>query len=482
MAKLLHSTASPHRDGPRLERSRDLPMSISGEYTVAVAGDIVMTRPISSLQDDGIQAALEPIRSSDLAVANLEQTIADRHRFRGSPYGVAAFQIMADPAVAQDLANIGFDVLARANNRLSDFGPEGNRETDAHLRAAGVTPVGYGEHLAEARAPVYRDTPRGRVGTVSVTTHVNHALDGAFAASARIGLSNGRPGANSLRVTRTIALPKHAWNTLKDFVTTQDYAFPGAFVVVPSVMVYEDRFKIGDNWYVPAERAGYRYEANSDDLREILRSVTNAAFYSDFTICAVHGHQWSIDSDDPRGGLAGETGTPPDFLIRLAHDAIKAGADLFCNTGPFDFRGIEIIDGKPAFYGLGSFVRQAYMEEVLPWEAYRPHQFGPAQFPGVNPHDSETTDAEIVYARAPRHPGSYFEGATAQCLYHAGRVRRIEISPVDMGINGPASHLGTPRRAVGEQARRILEEIARRCGAFGTKMKIEDGTGVIEVA
>lgn len=481
MSKLVHSTASRHQDHPRLDFARDLPMSILGNFTVAIAGDIVITRPISQLRNPLVAAAIEPFQRADLAIGNLEQTIADRRNFQGGAYGVPSFQIMADPSVAQDLARMGFSMLARANNRLSDFGAEGNRETDAHLRKAGITPVGFGEHLAEARAPAYVDLPCGRIGAISVTSHVNHAMDQVFGASARIGLSNGRPGANSLRVTRTICLPAEAWVGLRDFVTSHDYAFPGAFAVVPSVIIYEDRFKIGNDWYVKSDTPGYSYEAHPDDVQDILKSVANAAIYSNFTVCNMHTHQWNIDPLCPKGGLNGEVATPPDFLVRLAHDVIDAGADLFCTTGPFDFRAIEIFKGKPVFYGLGSFVRQAYMEEVLPWESYRPHQFGDASHAGVHPHATRTTDAELLFARAPKHPASYFESATANCIFRDGDLREIILYPIELGISGPASDLGTPKRASGARATKILEQISKNCEPFGTKVGIASDLGQIQV-
>lgn len=482
MSKPLHSNASPYKDNPKLDPARDLPMSVPGTFSVGVAGDIVITRPFSRLDDPEVQAAIEPLRSADIAVGNLEQTIADHRTFAGSPYGVTSFQIMADPAVARDLAAMGFSVLGRANNRLSDFGDPGNIETDAHLRAAGITPVGYGPHLAAARAPAYHDTARGRVGAVSVTSLVNHALDIVFGASARIAMSNGRPGANSLRVARTIKLPEKGWTVLRDFVLEHDYAFPGMAPVSPTVIVYEDRFKLGNDWYVKSDEPGYGYSVNADDLRDVLRNVRNAALYSNFSVFFMHGHQWSIDPKAPKGGIAGETADPPDYLVKLARDAIDAGADMFCMTGPFEFRAIEIYKGKPIFYGLGSFSRQAYMQEVLPWEAYRPHQFGTASFPGVNPHETDISDAEQLYSRIPAHPAKYFRGATARCTFVDSRLSEITLHPIDLGIEGPASDLGIPRRATGEQAESILRMIAERSAAFGTHVEISQSIGLIRVS
>ena len=479
--KLLFSTASQVKDNPNVSMERDLPMQVEGEFNVAVTGDIVMTRPISQLDDERVQQAIAPIRDADLAIGNLEQTIADWRQFKGFHYGVNAFLIMADPGIADDLAKLGFHVLSRANNRLSDFGPEGNRETDAHLRRVGISPAGYGEHLAEARAPVYHDLARGRVATVAVTSSLNHGQDQIFAPSARTGNTNGRPGANNIRVSRTIYLPSRAWELLNELVREADYAFPGPFVIMPTLMVFEDRIRIGNEWYRKGEQGEYTYDVHPDDLSEILKHIRNAALFSNFTVFTIHSHQWSINPEKPAGGLTGETPEPPDFLIRLAHDAIDNGCDLLSIHGPFDFRAIEIYRNKPIFYGLGSFIRQAYMQEVLPWETYRRFEFGETTGDGLNPLATDVTDAELLTTRTAMHPARYFEGATATCAYKDNRLEQITLYPVDLGIGGPFADLGTPRRAEAEVAERILERIQENSEKFGTKLTIENGLGRVGI-
>ena len=87
----LISTASEVQDHPQYRAQRDHPMSVAGEFNVAVAGDIVQTRCIAASSDSAVQAALEPIRSADFAIANLEQAIGDWREFEGHHYGVGAF-------------------------------------------------------------------------------------------------------------------------------------------------------------------------------------------------------------------------------------------------------------------------------------------------------------------------------------------------------------------------------------------------------
>jgi poly-gamma-glutamate synthesis protein (capsule biosynthesis protein) len=212
-----------------------------------------------------------------------------------------------------------------------------------------------------------------------------------------------------------------------------------------------------------------------------MKEIRNAAAYSNFTIFTLHSHQWSIDANDPLGGFHGETNEPPDFLESIGKEAIDNGADMFCAHGPFDFRAIEIYKGKPIFYGLGSFIRQPYMQEYIPWETYSAHTFTGHKYDSVNPIDTTIPDAEFLTTRTGRHPARYFKGASVSCDYKDSRLRRLTIHPVDLGFDGPLSDLGTPRKAGKKRAEEILKSIAMHSAKYGTKVKMSRGLGIIEV-
>lgn len=475
------STSSRVTDNPKYRPERDHPMSVDGDFTIAVVGDIVQTRAITQLDDPAVRAAIDPVRNADFAIGNLEQAICDWRSFDGHHYGVGAFMIMAHPSIADDLAAMGFGLLSRANNRLSDFGAKGNRATDSHLRRVGIMPVGFGEHLSEARAPVYVDTDKGRIAAIAATSSFQPGGEKAFSAAARIGNSNGRPGVNSLHVSRTITLPPKAWKLLNELVREANYAFPLNYAIQGGLTVYEDRIQILHNTYVPGEAAGYHYMADRAETDVLMKEIRNAAAYSNFTIFTLHSHQWSIDPGDPLGGFHGETNEPPDFLEDLGKEAIDNGADMFCAHGPFEFRAIEIYKGKPIFYGLGSFIRQPYLQEYVPWETYSAHTFTGHSYESVNPIDTTIPDAEFLTTRTGRHPARYFRGASVSCDYRDSRLHKLTIHPVDLGIDGPLSDLGTPRKAGKDLADEIIESIAAHSKKYGTCIKVSDGTGVIEV-
>lgn len=475
------STASKVTDHPKYVPDRDHPMSIDGKFTIAVVGDIVQTRPVSQLEDESVRAALAPISNADFAIGNLEQAIGDWRQFKGHHYGVGAFMIMAHPSIAGDLASMGFGILSRANNRLSDFGAEGNRETDEHLRRAGIQPVGFGEHLSAARAPVYADTPKGRIAAIGATCNFQPGGEKAFLAAARIGNASGRPGVNGLHVRRTITLPPKAWASLNEFVREAGYAFPMNYAIQGGLTVYDDRIQIHNNTYVPGDKANYSYSVDRAEKDVLMKEIRNAAAYSNFTIFSLHSHHWNIDADNPMGGFHGETNEPPDFLEDLGREAIDNGADMFCVHGPFDFRAIEIYKGKPIFYGLGSFIRQPYLQEIVPWETYSEHTFTGRHYDSVNPLDTTTPDAEFLTTRTGRHPARFFQGASISCDYQDSMLRKITVHPVDLGFNGPLSDLGIPRKPDEKQAGEILESIAGHSAKYGTDIHVSGGVGIIEL-
>jgi poly-gamma-glutamate synthesis protein (capsule biosynthesis protein) len=480
--KPLISLASRVTDNPKYDPDRDTPMSIDGAFSISVVGDIVQTRTISRLDDEDVRAAIEPVRNADLAIGNLEQAICDWRKFDGHHYGVGAFMVMAHPSIADDLAEMGFGILSRANNRLSDYGADGNRATDDHLRRVGIQPVGFGEHLTQARAPVYVDTSKGRIAAIAATSSFQPGGEKAFTAAARTANSNGRPGVNGLNVSRTITLPPKAWQLLNELLKEANYAFPLNYAIQGGVTVFDDRIHVLHNTYVPGEKAAYHYTVDAEQKDILMKEIRNAAAYSNFTIFTLHSHQWSIDSDDPLGGFHGETNEPPDFLQTLGREAIDNGADMICVHGPFEFRAIEIYKGKPIFYSLGSFIRQPYMQEYVPWETYSKHVFVGREYESINPIDTTVTDAEILTTRTGRHPARYFKGASVTCDFQDSKLARLTIHPVDLGIEGPLSDLGVPRRVTGDAAAEILQPIVERSATYGTDVRIEDGLGIVEVA
>jgi poly-gamma-glutamate synthesis protein (capsule biosynthesis protein) len=88
----------------------------------------------------------EPLRAADIAVANLETSIAHG----GSPRA-KGYTFRSPPLAVDALADGGIDVVSVANNHSLDFGPDALQETLALLASSGIIAVGAGADGDSAR-------------------------------------------------------------------------------------------------------------------------------------------------------------------------------------------------------------------------------------------------------------------------------------------------------------------------------------------
>ncbi len=109
-----------------------------GTFTFVGGGDIALT----GSADERVFAGIRPyLRAGDLVVGNLEGTLTTA----GAPKcsgGVACFTFRGSPAWAGVLRRAGFNVLNVANNHALDYGAEGQSQTLASLRDAGLLEQG----------------------------------------------------------------------------------------------------------------------------------------------------------------------------------------------------------------------------------------------------------------------------------------------------------------------------------------------------
>ena len=108
--------------------------------TIAWVGDTVLASSYGMPPDGGrasMAPVVDPLRSADLAFANLEETLSQLPDTKcGSSSNCYAFQ--APPPMARVMTAAGFDVVNVANNHADDFGAAGQRSTDRALAAAGL--------------------------------------------------------------------------------------------------------------------------------------------------------------------------------------------------------------------------------------------------------------------------------------------------------------------------------------------------------
>ena len=123
----------------------------------------------------------------------------------------------------------------------------------------------------------------------------------------------------------------------------------------------------GANYRVGDKAVRFAYDMNDSDLREILKGIRQGKQNSDFLIATIHAHEPDNWSEEPA-----------DFLPKLAHAAIDAGADVFIGHGPHRLRAIEIYQGKPIFYSLGNFFFQVGAQEPVPADLYEAVKMDPS--------------------------------------------------------------------------------------------------------
>ena len=446
------ATRAPARDW-----TQDAAMKITEPFTLASVGDVIIVRPVSQMNDPALQSVLKLVRDADVGFGNFESLIRDEHNFVG-PLGGS---MMGTKEVAADLKAIGFKLMNRAGNHLVDAGVEGLFETTRLMEQAGLVYAGAGRNLNEARAPRFVETPKGRIGLVGMYSETG-GNQSRLAASYQVGITGGRPGLNSLGVTRAITVSPDALAALKRvkdavYEHRAEYSNP---VQAPAADPAGQVDLFGALYKAGSKPGELTYTMNRTDLQDNLKSIKNGKQYADFMIATIHAHQGNtllqpfLFEDQP-----------PDFLIALAHDAIDNGADAFVGHGPHLLRGIEIYKGKPIFYDLGEFFRE--------WDWSCDCNVSP---------NGDLTQAENVVrgleARGVMEPINY-ESVVAVSRFDKGQLQEVRIYPVWGRQDGPLSRRGLPMTAPPAIAQRILQRLQKLSEPLGTRMAIEGNEGVI---
>lgn len=447
--------------------------AVDDGFTVIAVGDIIITHAIRKQIARKSPALLALLARGDVVVGNYEGSAIDLQRYDGHPEAESGFAwLISDPDAPRDLASMGFNLMARANNHALDWGVAGMRMTDELLDEAGIAHAGTGASLSAARAPAFVATDRGRASLISYAT----TFEANSPANDGLGVVPARPGLNPLRTTPHRLVSPQDFAVLKrlnDQEAFQDHHLLKALHGQHSVHLgMKLHYRVD-----PAAAPGslrIHHECDKRDQHEILRQVRQAKQTSDFTIVAQHTHE----PDNFTTEL-------PDYLPALARALVDQGADMLCGHGPHQLRGIEVYQGKPLLYSLGNFCFMDNSQQVIArdeWEelewAAAEHIVGPKGI--TNP--KLTTPAEFMEWR--RVVGIFaepiwFESVVAECRFGAdGRLRELLLHPIELGFSGRDADRGMPRMAIdseanGHQARRILERLKTLSEEFGTRIEIE---------
>ncbi len=445
-----------------------------GQLSVALAGDTIPTRPLSVFREERFLAVREALTAADAAFTNLEAPVQPYLDSGAWQRPTGGTYMTTEPYLLDELKWLGFNLVSCGSSHADDYGPDGVLRTLEYFRAAGLAHAGLGRHLAEARSPAFVETARGRVAL-----HASQVPETDFARAGEQRRDTlGFPGINGIRTRIVHQVDKEAMDSIVkisgELGWHAEVSRHGQLGQPDRDKGYESYNFLGKQFEVGSP-SSIRSFCHPTDLARNMRQIANAKGSADCVVASLHTHEQGGDTYRTAVKRSGVEELA-DFAVEYAHAAIDAGADIFVGHGPQAQLGIEIYNGCPIFYGLGSFLFQLETVQYLPEEAYERY--------GLGDDDTPYDFALTRYANDKRgHPADplQWEQAFHTCDFEAGRVARITIHPIELGYGKARGHRGRPLTASPEAADRILDRIASRSKRYGTVIQVKDGLGVIEL-
>jgi poly-gamma-glutamate capsule biosynthesis protein CapA/YwtB (metallophosphatase superfamily) len=451
---------------------------MAGEINIAIAGDSILNKRVSVCQDQRFLKLIEAIRGADLGYTHLETLIHDYDGPEIYPGAEAGWTWMRSPKyIVDELKWSGFQMVSHASNHALDFSFGGLKSTWAALKEGGLVYAGTGNNLAEARAPAYLETTKGRIALISSCS----SFTGAAKAGEQRADMQGRPGLNPLRYYwkadgETIELIKQlmfklGW-TLEHIGKTWLFYAPG---------IHMATYRVDEG-----DQPGVTTAADENDVEGHLRSIREAKRQADWIIIHSHNHEWDANKD---------LSQPPQFVIDFARQCIDAGADVFVSQGSHSFmRGLEVYKNKPIFYDPGDFYFMSNGVPRLPTDFYMRPGYGP-EVKDLRATASDGLDARIKLP-IPLNPTLGAKGgeralsgmsqggpgsAVAICSFSGDKkLTELKLLPFVLQRQ-PRAQAGIPLMADDKTGRKIIEYMAAASTDFGTKIDYKDGVGLVKV-
>ena len=419
--------------------------------TMAAVGDCMLLRPLSSLPPESFLPVAKILRAADASFGNFEMTLADDDAPPAYHDGCAYVHLRADlpnnQSIVSELKWAGFDLMGLANNHSMDYGAEGLLSTIKKFDDLGLAHAGTGRDLAEARAPAYFDTGKGRVALVACASTFPY---GAFAADGN-GEVPGRPGLDPCRVKTTYQVAPAELDALKQIGA---HLSPGG-----GRAGSQERYTFLGHTFVAGASDAVLTAAEALDVAGLTASVRRASRNADLTLLGIHAHE-----------AAGAAEIPAAFLQPFAHACVDAGANAFIGHGPHVLRGIEIYKGAPIFYSLGNFIFHGESEKQIPPEIY--------QTCGESGNDPSDVFDKVLNGFSAE---AFWTSVIAVSTYRNKALAELKLYPIVLQPELSRARRGTPVMAEGEAARKIIEKLAQLSAPYGTRIRFEQGVGVVDL-
>jgi poly-gamma-glutamate capsule biosynthesis protein CapA/YwtB (metallophosphatase superfamily) len=447
------------------------PADAQNTFSLAAVGDLIISRPISQLQQEGafpgrkdFAAAVALLAGADAVYGNLETSIVDIRSFAGAPYSWDGDWVLSSlPSVADDIKALHVNIVSRSNNHALDWGVEGMHETSHWVRQAGLADGGIGETAQEAAAAGFYESAKGRIAIVSmVSTYrpTTNALDRSPAAP------HGRPGVNGLTIAQGAILDETRYRQ----VAILACQFAGGSSCARSSVPKKIDFFGTEIRAAFAREIPFTYSDAIDpaDEARIMAGIKAAKSGSNparYVIASIHAHEGIADEDPPASWQ-----NPARFLTAIAHAAIDSGADVFIATGIHHLGGMEIYKQKPIFYGIGNFV-WSDIQEPLSEELYGSNAVGRVlersfQHPerATDNDLSIALDAEEFATAGPKVLNQTFQSVLLRIDYDdtvAGHpLKEVRLYPIDLGYGAKLTRIGIPRLSSNDDiSKSVLDRI-----------------------
>jgi len=423
----------------------------------------MITKRVSVLDEKRFLDLVEIVRKGDAVYTNLEMLI---HDYEGYPNQSSGGTYMrASPIVLEELKWMGFNIVSTANNHSIDYSYDGLLTTIKNLDRAGLVHCGTGRNLAEARAPAFLDTSKGRVAMISLDSNENA---NAIAGEARRDMQ-GRPGLNPLRAKKRYTLDSESWRNLTKLVTKLDpLAFRGRH---PKPLGHKTKeIELFGTEFRRGKKIGITTIPEQKDVAGNLRSIKEAKRQADWVLVAHHAH-WNESTNHQ---------VTAGFLKDFARKCLNSGADAYIGHGAHLLQGIEIYKRKPIFYSLGNLFMQQNMVSKLPEDFYQPYDLGP-----------EATPQDAFDMRLKKSPGfrrmfikdpQYTESIIAVSEFERHELSSLKLYPIEMGHGKARQHLGTPLLADEVRAKSIITRLEKLSKPLGTKIQYVNGIGQVKLS
>jgi poly-gamma-glutamate synthesis protein (capsule biosynthesis protein) len=298
---------------------------------------------------------------------------------------------IAPASSAAGLKDAGFNVMSCANNHIMDAGVDVLLGTLDTLRSRGIATAGAGSDVVEAhRHAVVRTS---RQDTVAVLAYASFFRVDDVATSLRPGIA--AVGGETI------------WHTPNGICS------PGVAPVVTSV-------------------------SDAGDVEAMISDIEQAKREADVVLASFH---W---------GDATRPSVLTDHEHRIARIAIEAGADAVLGHHQHVLRGVDVVRGKPVFYGLGNFV----------WDAPEgwAEGFSSETRERMNRLGAYSIRPRPGYPRLPFHPDSRMT-MIARCRFLDGDLEWYGFLPCRIRPDG----LVEPLETQSKQCQQVIEFVRTIC-------------------